>query len=62
MWNDPIVADIHKIRADITATAGDNSHALTLEAKRLSQEAAQKYGMRWKSVVPVKKTADLAST
>jgi hypothetical protein len=52
MWTDTIVAYIHKIRADITARARDNSHALTLEAQRMAQEAAEKYGMRWQSAAP----------
>jgi hypothetical protein len=52
MWIDPIVADIHNIRASITARAGDNSHALTIEAQRLAKEASEKYGTRWKSTAP----------
>ncbi len=52
MWTDPIVADIHHIRADIVAKTGDSSHAITLEAKRLTQEVAKKFGMHWKSIKP----------
>lgn len=52
MWTDPIVADIHDIRTNITAQAGDNSHALTLAAQRMAKEAAEKYGMHWKSAAP----------
>ena len=52
MWTDPLVAEIHNIRAAITAKVGDTSRALTIEAKRLSGEAAQKYGMHWKTTAP----------
>lgn len=47
MWTDPIVAQIHQTRADITRQAGDNSHAITLAAQRMAQEAAQKFGVQW---------------
>jgi hypothetical protein len=53
MWTDPIVAEVHAIRADIVARAGDNSHDITLEAKRLTQEIAEKFGMRWQRASPV---------
>ena len=53
MWNDSIIAEIHKIRADITAHVGANSRALTLEAKRLSQAAEEKHCMQWKRVAPL---------
>jgi precorrin isomerase len=60
MWTDPIVADIHEIRASITSRAGDNSHALTLEAERLAKEAAEKYGMQWHSTAPSQRPAAVA--
>ena len=46
MWTDPIVAQIHQTRADITLKAGDNSHAITLAAQRMAIEAAQKFGVQ----------------
>jgi hypothetical protein len=58
MWTDPIVAQIHQTRADITLKAGDNSHAITLAAQRMAQEAAQKIGVQWRKLpmaVPVQK-------
>lgn len=49
MWTDPIVADIHAIRASITEQVGDSSHALTLEAERLAKQAMEKFDMHWQS-------------
>ena len=50
MWTDPIVAQIHQTRADITLKAGDNSHAITLAAQRMAQEVAQKFGVQWRKL------------
>lgn len=50
MWTVPIVAEIHHTRADITLKAGDNSHAITLAAQRMAQEAAQKFGVQWRKL------------
>ena len=50
MWTDPIVAQIHQTRADITLKAGDNSHAITLAAQRMALEAAQKFGVQWRKL------------
>ena len=50
MWTDPIVAQIHQTRADITLKAGDNSHAITLAAQRMAQEAGQKFGVQWRKL------------
>jgi hypothetical protein len=61
MWTDPIVADIHNIRANITARVGDNSHALTLEAQRMAKEAAEKFGMRWQTAVPAPRAKPIAT-
>ena len=47
MWTDPIVAEVHQTRAEITLKAGDNSHALTLAAERLAQDTTRKFGMQW---------------
>ena len=61
MWIDPIVAQIHQTRADITLKAGDNSHAITLAAQRLAQEAAQKFGVQWRKLplaVPTQKPTE----
>jgi hypothetical protein len=60
MWTDPLVTEIHNIRAAITAKVGDTSQALTLEAKRLSSEAATKYGMRWKTTTPTPRTTTVS--
>lgn len=59
MWTDPIVAQIHQTRADITLKAGDNSHAITLAAQRMAQEAAQKFGVQWRTLPISKHTQKL---
>ncbi len=57
MWTDPIVAEIHQIRAQMTAQAGDSSQALSREAERAAQAAMQTFGMRWKSKAPSARAA-----
>jgi hypothetical protein len=52
MWTAPIVAEIHQIRAQITAQTGDDSHALSLEAERAAKEAMEKFGMNWQAQNP----------
>jgi hypothetical protein len=50
MWTDPIVEQIHQVRADITLKAGDNSHALTLAAQEMTLAAGEKFGVQWRRV------------
>ena len=62
MWTDPIVEEIHRTRADITLKAGDNSHALSLAAEEMAVVAAEKFGVRWRSVAAGEKTAETAAS
>jgi hypothetical protein len=48
MLTDPIVAQIHQIRSELTALVGDESHALTVAAQTMREQLSTTFGMQWR--------------